>query len=347
MAIKPSASAEVRALIVSLSNDDPTVRETAIARLAVIGARAVDRLIEHYAAAPVDARVAVLRTLEAIGDPRALPLARTALAEGGDVAVAAAGTLRPLLESPGESTAGEALDLLISAALAPDVARSVRIAAFAALRDIPVDLRDRLSTALADDPDSVVRAAGQDVGGEKAAIAEWNEAIAGRVGQDPGALVTAAATRSAETPLSELQRLIEAARARELDDVSRAQAGEWRTLRGILHEALARRSSTVALYDLRESVAASDAALPPAFARALQLIGDESCLEPVAAAYCRTTDAAWREQLRQAFATISTREKLTPRSAVARRIVSRWPDAADLLSTLSRTTPRPTRRART
>ena len=95
MVIKASASAEIRTLVEALDADDEVQREAAIARLGIIGARAVDRLTDAYAnTARRATRLAILRALEGIGDHRSAPLARQALGEGGDVAVAATGILR-------------------------------------------------------------------------------------------------------------------------------------------------------------------------------------------------------------------------------------------------------------
>jgi hypothetical protein len=96
--IKASASTEVRTLVTALASDDEVRREAAIARLAVIGARAVDALGRAFdARADARTRVAALRALESIGDPRTVAVARRALGEGGDVALAAISALRSLL----------------------------------------------------------------------------------------------------------------------------------------------------------------------------------------------------------------------------------------------------------
>ncbi len=104
MAIRASASLEVRRLIGDLEGDDPVRRDAAIARLAVIGTRAVRQILEHLAAASVAATKApLLLALESITDPRAVEpvlagadLRRCRRAGGGDPggprpAVAAAG----------------------------------------------------------------------------------------------------------------------------------------------------------------------------------------------------------------------------------------------------------------
>ena len=119
-------------------------------------------------------------------------------------------------------------------------------------------------------------------------------------------------------------------------------------MRGALHQALALRASNVALYDLRETIAAADRPLPSSFVAALHAIGDESCLEPIAAAVSRSGgQERWRHQLIEAFGTIVKRERVATRSALMKRIGTRWPEAASLLSTPLRTTPRRKRPART
>jgi hypothetical protein len=92
------------------------------------------------------------------------------------------------------------------------------------------------------------------------------------------------------------------------------------------------------VYDLRETIQEARGPLPVSFLAALHVVGDASCLEPLAAAYVRAPgeDARWRHQLGEAFRAISRRDKVTRRHATVKRIESRWPDAArDLLSSRS------------
>jgi HEAT repeat protein len=73
MVIKSSAARDIGRLVSELTSEDEIRREAAIARLAIIGPRAAGRLVEALAAdPPAPARTAILRTLEAIGDRRAL-----------------------------------------------------------------------------------------------------------------------------------------------------------------------------------------------------------------------------------------------------------------------------------
>ena len=71
VAIKASSSRQIDALVTDLASADAVKREAAIARLTVLGARAVERvaaLAASTAAGP--ARSAAFRTLEGIADPR-------------------------------------------------------------------------------------------------------------------------------------------------------------------------------------------------------------------------------------------------------------------------------------
>ena len=73
MAIRASASLEVRRLLGDLEGEDPVRRDAAVARLAVIGTRAVRQILEHLAATSVaSARASLLLALESITDPRAV-----------------------------------------------------------------------------------------------------------------------------------------------------------------------------------------------------------------------------------------------------------------------------------
>jgi hypothetical protein len=101
-------------------------------------------------------------------------------------------------------------------------------------------------------------------------------------------------------------------------------------LRGSLHQALALRGSRVALYDLRESIATSGEAMPPSFLAALHVVGDDSCLEPLAAAWSAATDPHWQYQLAAAFQAIAKRERVSRRHAIAKRIAGRFPAATEL-----------------
>jgi hypothetical protein len=336
MSIKPSAATEIRTLLAGLASGDYIRRETAIARLAIIGPRAVDRMLTVYSAGDRDTRIAILRALEAIADPRALAVAREAIAGGGDVAVAAAGTLRALLDSPADATATASLDVLVATALSASAERRVRVAAFEALRDMPSDIRQRVADALGADPDRAVHPASRNDTAANASDALWQDAVEGRLPDDPAALRELLSSRASSAPLGVLQRLVDAFHARERDADGTPRRSAWRGLRGEIHQSLGMRGSTIALYDLRETLAAAQEPLPASFVGALQAIGDASCLEPMASAHARAaagdaSAARWRAQLEQAFRTIAAREKITRKSAVMKRVERKWPGAVDAL----------------
>ena len=336
MVIKASARPAVKPLVEALLGDDAVMRESAIARLAIIGSRAGAPLMTAFAEArDREARVALLRAMEAIADRRAAPVAAGALQDGGDVAVAAVGVLRALLTASHLPTATAALDRLVSTSLDRTAEHRVRVAAFESLQDMP-EVRRRIANALRDAGDTVLRMERED-GAQRAAEADalWADAVAGRLPDDPGALRDVVRSRASSTPLTVLRRLIEAIRTREAA-ASGARGAEWRALRGTLHQTLALRGSRVALYDLRETIAEAAEPLPVSYLAALHVLGDASCLEPLAAAYARAAgrDAWWRHQLAAAFDAVARRERVTRRHAAWKRIESRWPEilsaAADL-----------------
>jgi hypothetical protein len=148
---------------------------------------------------------------------------------------------------------------------------------------------------------------------------------------EPRLLREALDARGGSTALSALQKLVDGVRTREAQG-NPAQAA-WRALRGAIHQALALRGSRVALYDLRETLESAEPGLPASFLGAVQLVGDGTCLEPLAAAYARANgkDERWRAQLATAFRAVAARERVTRRHAVIKRILRRWPEAGQQL----------------
>ena len=312
------AAADLKSLVAALLGGDEVMRESAIARLTIAGPRAMDRLLPAYAGArDAESRIAVLRAMESIGDRRAAPIAVAALKEGGELAVAATGVLRSLLTSSHTPTATAALDALVSTVLDRSIEQRVRLAAFESLQDVPGKVRERVEAALRAE-------------GEPASDAVWADAAAGRLPDHPGVLIEALKTRGASAPLTTLQRMVDAVRTAEPAVRSGERRAEWRAFRGALHQALARRGSRIALYDLRETLGAASEPLPVSYLAALHVLGDASCLEPIAAAYSRAggRDGWWQRQLAAAFRAIAKRERITRRHAVMKRIQSRWPEAA-------------------
>jgi hypothetical protein len=232
--------------------------------------------------------------------------------------------------------------------------------------------------------DAGVEALAQGPAGTAGLDAAWQDVVDGRLPEDPAELREAVQARVATAPLGVLQKTIDAVRVREGEPSSAARRDAWREVRGAIHQALALRGSRVAVYDLRETLEGADGPLPATFLAALQAVGDESCLEPIAAAWTtarrprfntarhgstgqprsdavqhggtatvqpgstrQENGAPWPQQLEAAFQAIVTRSRLSRRGAVWKRLKARYPDAVAAFSTTWRTTPRPTTRGRT
>jgi len=321
-------------------------REAAVARLIVLGARAVQALVATAgdAAAPSEARAAAFRALEAIGDRRAfLP----AIATSGDaatdpaVAVAAVGVVRARLASRAPDEADRAFDHLAGLALDAGRADEVRLAAMAGIEELTGDALATIRTRLAADSKPAVRAraaaAPEAVSTAETSIAEMLD----RGLDSPAAVRAAVAAQGGSSPLPTLHRLVGAVRERE--EAARGEArADWTAARAAVHQALAARRSKVALYDLRETLGQAREPLPVGFLAALMSLGDASCLEPVAGAYARSSghrEDWWRAHLATAFRDIVRREGLTRRHAAVRKALARWPGAAAALLPARRRSP--------
>jgi hypothetical protein len=309
MVIRSSSAKEVNVLIAQLRDGSPLQRDAAIARLRVIGARAVDRLVAlARSAGPDAARVAALKALDGIEEPRARDAALSLLGdESSAVAAAAAGTVRPWLASD-----THVLDAITALALDKTRPAAVRLAALDALADLP---RPIILPVL------------QQLGTEDAAFAAraTGERRSATVDQPAGAREWIA-KRGATAPLSEIHAMIARIRDRERDEPSARRRQEWQVARAAAHLALARRDSRVALYDLRETFASATTALSLDFLNAASIIGDASCLESMARAWTGAgRELWWKDRLAETGRAIVVRERLTSRSVVIKRIRERHP----------------------
>ena len=338
MAIKASSSRQIEPLIADLSAASDDAREAAAARLTVIGARAVERLLALATSdASVAARAAAWRTLDAIADARALDPALALLADPradpivGAAAVALArGFLRGKQGVP-------VLDRLTTVALDAGRAGPLRLAALRALRSLDAATIAPILSSLAGDADAAVRAEasrrpsprGHQRPTEDPVAAVAHAAEAG-LPDDAASLRRALGHSGDAVPLPLLLRIVERVRDKEAVEPA-ARREEWTRTRAAAHVALATRGSRLALYDLRESLDQASAPLPVEFLAALSMVGDASCLEPIATAHARARDAWWRDHLAEGFRAIVARERLTKRHAVMRRLEKRWPGATDAL----------------
>ena len=246
------------------------VREAALARLTVIGARAVVHLTDLAARTTASApgRVAALRALEAIGDARAIDVAKRALGDDDKaIAVAAAGLLQRFLTG---NRGADVTDALTATALDRGAQEAVRLAALLALEDLERAALEPLWDALATDSSGSVRAHAADARRGRHVEVASDDGPAPL--DDPERLRRELSTNGRPVSLPELQRLIDRIRTRE-ESESGAQREAWRRARGAAHVAVAKRGSRLALYDLRESLERSTSPLPVEFMAALSLVG--------------------------------------------------------------------------
>jgi HEAT repeat protein len=325
--IRKSSAAFIEALAADLTSESAVTREAAIARLTVIGPRAVDSLVA-IVGRPENgptARLSALRALEALGDARGLDAALSATLDvDAGVASGAVAVARVFLTG---RRGPAVLDRLTAVALDLTRPESVRLAAITAVGDLKPSTVKPLWNTLAKDPSPAIRRI-VDSGPRRPAADistadELNAAAQSGLPNDPESLRRLLATAGTDTPLATIHRIVERLREREAS-VSLAARSDWTRARGAAHVALAKRSSRLALYDLREALEATKAPLPVEFLTALSMAGDVSCLEAIAAACERTTDAWWRQHLVDAFRAIVAREGVTRRHAVLKKIEKRW-----------------------
>ena len=332
MVIRRSASAEIRQLITDLSAggaDASVRREAAIARLRVLGARAVGHLLPVLREPDSSAlRVAALRALEGCAETRIVELVLAALNDpAAEVRVAALGVARGLLDG----TEGSAvLDRIAELALDPAQPAAVRQAAAGAFAELPERTVQPVLSRLRESDDTLREVLEQRRADPRLDAARAiEEAAAGTLPADPLTLATALARSGAAAPLPTLHRLIGVVRAREDREPRPAGRRDWLAVRGTLHVLLATRHSRVALYDLREAFETAEAPLPDDFLRAASSAGDVSCVDALAAAFARVgagapESAAWRSALAAAARAIVERERLTRRHAAIKRLLTRW-----------------------
>jgi hypothetical protein len=309
-------------------------RETAIARLTVIGSRAVGRLVSliEQPARGVASRVAALRALEGLGDSRALePALRAAGDADADIAAAGVAVIRAFVRG---RHGVAAVDGLAAIGLNQAASEATRLEAIEALGDLDAATVQPLWQALAKDPNPRVRARAlnskpgrsRPSGPASMSFVEQLAEIAAHgLPDDPELLCRLLTTDGATASPSHLHRIVERVRDREGAEAP-ARRAWWIRARGCAHVALAKQSSLVGVYDLREALESAGAPLPVEFLAALALIGDASCLEAIAAAHGRATDRWWREHLADAFHAIVERKRLTRRHAVLKKIQKRSPE---------------------
>jgi hypothetical protein len=298
--IRASSAGTVRQLIAELTQTDPVRREAAIARLRVLGTRAVPALLDLLAReSDPSSREAVLRVFEGLDEPRTADAALEALSDAdADVRVAAIGVLRPRLL---DETATRVFDALSSVAVDDTESPRVRVAAVDALRQLPEGIVQPIVDTAHVDPSAIAL-------DEPSAIEDWLFA-------------------HADAPLSALHDCIVRVRQFEAGEGDPARRRRWQVARGAIHATLAKRGSRVALYDLRETFEQATAPLPIDYLSAAADVGDASLLDAMAGAWkaAPASEVWWRERVADAAIAIVTRLKLTRRHTAVRRLHTRWP----------------------
>jgi HEAT repeat protein len=332
--IRASSSKQIDALVADLASADTVKREAAIARLTVLGARAVERVTALcLSPAASSARTAAFRALEGIADPRAFEPALQAVADADPgVAVAAIAVVRLFVRS---ARAATAVDRLTAVTLERRRPEPVRLAALRALQDLDAATIAPLLKSLSTDPSDALRAAAAaPADGRHTAhdpLGLLARAASEGLPDDPDSIRQAIAQAGHLAPLPHLLRIAERVRDREGSPSARRRGENWAAVRASAHIALAERGSRLGVYDLRESLEWPHAPLPVEFLTALSLVGDASCLEAIARAHAEARDAWWRDHLASTFHDILVRERLTKRHAALRRIEQRWPGALERL----------------
>jgi len=303
VAIKTSSSREVETLLAQLRNGRSADRDAAVARLRVIGARAIDRLSATIGATGESAatRAAALRALEDLEDPRARDAAlRAARDDDEDVAAAAIAVLRGWIA---DDAGAHVLDTLTAIALDQERPARARLAALDAISQLPRDLVQPVLQQMGIEGRGLGLAPAPD---DPIAARDW-------------------LSRQDRAPLSTLHDFIVEVRNRERQEPSARRRQDWLVTRGAAHALLARRGSRVALYDLRETFDAAQAPLPLDFLTAITSLGDVDCLEPMARAWASVgTDAWWKDRVADAATDIMHRLRLSGRSGIVKRIRAKY-----------------------
>lgn len=375
MVILPSARTRPAELVTALGASETAVRDAAVARLRLLGARALPALLAALDEATSTARVASVDVLETLDEPGAraalerlaadtqVAVAQRALEALGDSAsVQAARACAPRLYEGHEavrlSAAGalvrlyaagvvEALEPLVACLFAPaDVPAAVRTAAAGVLAHLPEAdaraLRERLGghpqpdSLELSDGDAWTRALNTRGVAAVEQVIEQRARVRAADAAADARLVSALVTLG-PAALGALHRALEAlgGRAAANDDARQGAAA-------CVHLALAALDSRLALYDLRERLAYVPARHLAALLDVARDVGDAQ----VALALVRrcAEQAALVEHCQPAFRSIVERERLTRRQAVWRGLH----DAREreLLGALWPAAPRRARRGR-
>ncbi|MGH9141749.1 MAG: HEAT repeat domain-containing protein, partial [Vicinamibacterales bacterium] len=240
MAIRPSSSKHIDALIADLAAASAVTRETAVARLTLLGSRAVERLIAAAVGADdAQARAGAWRALEAIGDSRALEPALAALGSHDldpVVGSAAIGVARVHVRGAHGAAAVDRLAAVLVDRTRPEL---IRLAALRALRDLESATIAPMLASLASDPNDTIRTeAGLDDQDAshvvEGATAVLTRAARGDLPDDPATVRHALKLTGETAALPTLVEVVERVRVREGSEPIGAR-DQWRLARAAAH----------------------------------------------------------------------------------------------------------------
>ncbi len=311
MPIVPSRSREIEARLTELASTAPAARDSAIARLTLLGERAVGPLVEVLRLGSPVARLGAIKVLEQLRSPRALPGLIAQLADGDGKLVSAAAVAIATLRD------AKAVAPLVRALTHQDpAARAGAASALASLLSSNVDeaLEPLLETLL--DPNADERLRG--VAGQALSHLPARElrALRARVAEAADerrrpAEAAGVPPKRRRQPAPDVSGLLASLPrgAAALTALHRAlQATSDAGAAARLHQALAERGSRIALYDLRERLDARPARAAEALLEAAARIGDASLVPSIVALAADRT--ALTGPCADALAAIVSREKL-------------------------------------
>lgn len=288
MPIVPSKAHETKTLIARLADPRPAGREAAVARLTLLGERAVPALAAAAESSDPIVRLGAIDALDRIGSRRGLDTLRRTLGDGdlrvASLAVLALGRLH-------DDGAQDAFEPLVRLLVDERAREELRLHALDSLRGLPErELRPLVARLAQTRRPRLRRAVGL--------LAHGGEP---RETEDERAVRTIPA----------LHREIQ-----QLGSGTRRTTAATAQAKARIHVALARLESRIALYDLREMIEGRPVRAAGDLLEAASLIGDKSILRAVVD--LAHDEAGLLEPCAKAFGRIVERERITRRSALLR-----------------------------
>jgi len=353
--------------VAQLASGRAAERDSAVARLTLLGPRVVEPLVASLAATSPSARLASLEVLERLRDPRSIP-GLVALARDPSEAVALRAmellshhpeprVARALAELLATGPAGrrraaglalarvhaggaiEALDPLVGVLLDEDEGVDLRLALLDALASLDPPLPSRtlrpLLVRLVAGRDPVVAARAAALGRRRGGTSSRGEARedlhlaleAARAPASVRALAKALEVVGSVASIPSLARALERLGPASHAAGDESEEAERQEARAAVHLALAALDSRIALFDLREAIEARPRAAMPALLEAAGRIGDASLVPALTRA--ASEEPALLEPCARAFAAIARRERLRRTSAALRAVQPPHRDALE------------------